>query len=160
MHTYKAFRLFSNWSADVKTTSVRSRDLDYRWMSDCADDHLVRRIGRFITMGNNNSNEHDAGCFHECIMFCISIRWVSVFIMLNLERRRAVSAIHIPTIRVTVEDTGLPEGRHIRYRPIGPVTALAYGTAKLNIVVKTVRPKANNNRILNPLSPVVTMYTA
>ena len=44
----------------------------------------------------NNSNEHDVGSSHEFTMFCISIRRMAIFIMLNLGRRRVVSAIHIP----------------------------------------------------------------
>jgi hypothetical protein len=93
-YTHMAFRLFFNWSTDVKT-SVPSTELKYRCMSNCAD-RLVGWTDRSISIGDKSSNEHDAGSFYECIMFCISIRRMSIFIMLNLGRRRVVSPIHIP----------------------------------------------------------------
>jgi hypothetical protein len=76
-------------------TSVPSTELKYRCMSNCGD-RLFGWTHRSISIGDNSSNEHDAGSFHECIMFCISIRRMSIFIMLSLGRRRVVSPIHIP----------------------------------------------------------------
>lgn len=80
-----------NWT-NVPALTKKSKTC--RWISECAD-RLVGRINRSITMGKSNSNEHDTGYFHECIMFCISIGRMSIFIMLSLGRRRAVSPIHI-----------------------------------------------------------------